>query len=97
MTVRSQDGQIILEGRCRVEDAEALLTALQQQPDGVVHLDKAETIHSAVVQVLLAAKPRIAGASKHDFLTKHGVLRDAEGGPGSNEVPQEPVSPTRRI
>lgn len=78
MTVRSHEGQIILEGRCRVEDAETLLTALQQQRDGVVHLGKAETIHSAVIQVLLAAKPRIEGASKHEFLTRYGVLKDSE-------------------
>jgi hypothetical protein len=84
MTVRSKDGQIILEGRCRVEDAEALLTALQHQRKGVVHLDKAETIHSAVVQVLLAARPRIEGVSKHHFLTIFGVLGEVEEGPGSN-------------
>lgn len=97
MTVRSQDGQIILEGRCRVEDAEALLTALQQQRDGVVHLDKAETIHSALVQVLLTAKPRIVGASKHEFLTKYGVLKDDDDGSGSIGVSQSPDSPARRI
>lgn len=74
MTVRSQEGHIVLEGRCRVEDAERLLTALQHRPDSVVHLDKAETIHSAVVQVLLAARPRIEGASRHEFLMKYGVL-----------------------
>jgi len=88
MTVKSQDGQIILEGRCRVEDAEALLTALQQQPNGVVYLDMAETIHSAVVQVLLAAKPRIEGTSKHEFLTRYGVLGNAEEIAGSNGAPK---------
>lgn len=86
MTVRRQDHKIILEGRCLVEDAEALLAALQHERDSVVHLEKAETIHSAVVQVLLAAKPRIKGASKHDFLTKFGVLTDGERGSSSKEA-----------
>lgn len=83
MTVRLQDGRIFLEGRCRVEDAETLLSELQHWPDSVVHMDAAETIHSAVVQVLLAAKPRIEGASKHDFLARYGVLKDSQEGPGS--------------
>jgi hypothetical protein len=87
MTVKSHDGQINLEGRCRVEDAEALLAALLQTRDAVVHLDKAETIHSAVVQVLLAARPRIAGVAQHEFLAGYGILSDGEEGPTSTTAP----------
>lgn len=91
MTVRSKDGRIILEGRCRVEDAEALLAALQHQPDDVVQLDMAETIHSAVVQVLLAAKPRIEGVSKHVFLAEYDILKDARDALSSNAAHREPL------
>lgn len=91
MTVRSQDGQIILEGRCRVEDAETLLVALQEQPDAVVRLDMAETIHSAVIQVLLAAKPQLKGVKKHRFLDGFGVLTDDRGDPGSRITREGPM------
>ena len=76
MTVKSTDGRIFLEGRCRVEDAESLLAELQQHPNSVVQLDAAETIHSAIIQVLLAAKPRIEGISNHSFLAGFGILKD---------------------
>lgn len=84
MTVKWLDGRIMLQGRCRVEDAEALLSALQQHPDAVVQLDTAETIHSAIIQVLLAGKPRIEGISKHNFLTQYGILEDGETNQSSN-------------
>jgi hypothetical protein len=91
MTVRSQDGRIILEGRCRVEDAEALLTELLHRPDSVVQLDMAETLHSAVIQVLLAARPSIEGVSKHIFLAEYGVLKDGQNGLGSYGTYREPL------
>ena len=74
MTVKSNDGRIALQGRCRVEDAEPLLAELQRNSGSVVDLEAAETLHSAVVQVLLAAKPRIVGLSKTDFLARYGLL-----------------------
>ena len=91
MTVRAQDGQIILEGRCRVEDAETLLAALQEQPHALVQLDTAETIHSAVIQVLLAAKPRLKGLVKHRFLREFGVLKDDQDEPGSHATHEAPT------
>ena len=74
MTLRSEQGRIVLEGRCRIEDAETLLSALQLSPDSVVEIDAAETLHTAVLQVLMAAKPIITGISRHEFLARHGVL-----------------------
>ena len=74
MTVRSQEGRIILEGRCGVEDAESLLGALQQSPHADVELEAAENLHTAVVQVLLAIAPSLRGTSKHGFLVRYGVL-----------------------
>jgi hypothetical protein len=88
MTVRSVQGRIILEGRCRVEDAEPLLSALRQSPGNVVDMSMAETVHTAVVQVLLAAGPAIVGAHKHAFLARHGVL-DHLGGIADGRAPEQ--------
>ena len=70
MTVKSKEGRIVLEGRCRVEDAESLLGALQRFPDSVVDVAAAESLHTAVVQILLAVKPRLEGTAKHPFLAQ---------------------------
>jgi hypothetical protein len=62
MTVRrNDDGTIILDGTCSVEDAEPLLQLLLATPTATVDWIGAERLHTAVVQVILAAHPRIAG------------------------------------
>ncbi len=74
MTVRIEQDRIILDGRCRIEDAESLLSALQRAPRSTVSIDTAESLHTAVVQVLLAANPVIVGCGKHELLSRYGVL-----------------------
>ena len=71
MTVKSEEGRIILEGRCRVEDAEALLGALLRFPGSVVDVGAAESLHTAVLQILLTVKPRLSGTAKHQFLARY--------------------------
>jgi hypothetical protein len=74
MSVRSEGRQVILEGRCRIEDAQTLLRALGQSPDCVVDIRKAETLHTAIVQILLAAGCSVRGISGDGFLARYGVL-----------------------
>ncbi|OYV35649.1 MAG: hypothetical protein B7Z80_17730 [Rhodospirillales bacterium 20-64-7] len=62
MSVELQGDCIILAGRCRVEDAEALLGALQAGPGRTVDLSRCTALHTAVFQVLQAARPTLAGA-----------------------------------
>lgn len=62
MTVLADDEVIVLRGRCGVEDAEPLLEALCQQ-SRPVDLGECEQLHTALVQVLLAARARIVGDS----------------------------------
>jgi hypothetical protein len=59
MSIRQEDGVIVLEGRCTAEDAETLLVALQDRPE--CHIDASGLIraHLAVVQVLRAMRPVI--------------------------------------
>ncbi|WP_025322986.1 hypothetical protein [Deferrisoma camini] len=50
----------VLEGVCAVEDAEGLLAWLQSHPRGKVNLKRVEHLHTAVLQVLMAASPAIS-------------------------------------
>jgi hypothetical protein len=56
MTVRRSDnGTLVLDGVCPVEDAEALLQLLQTAPSAVVDWTQCRQLHTAVLQVILAA------------------------------------------
>jgi hypothetical protein len=60
MTVRTADAElIVLEGQCPSEEAEMLLQRLLATPAAVVDLQRCESLHAAVIQVLLAAKPTL--------------------------------------
>ncbi|WP_202049813.1 hypothetical protein [Microvirga mediterraneensis] len=59
---------ILLEGQCRVEDAEPLLAWLQANRNRIVDLTNAEHLHGAVFQILMALKPAIRGEGKDAFL-----------------------------
>ena len=68
MTV-ARDGDIIrLQGVCRVEDAEPLTVLLQCICDSTLDVSACEGLHAAVVQVILAFRPKIIGLSKDGFL-----------------------------
>jgi len=70
MSVRLDDEIIRLEGRCHVEDAEPLLVLLQGGAHRTVDLSASETLHTAIVQLILAFRPPLAGDSADDFLRK---------------------------
>ena len=56
MTVRStDDGVLVLEGVCPVEDAEALLQLLQAKPATVLDWTACRQLNTAVLQVVLAS------------------------------------------
>ena len=52
---RDVDGGIILDGACPVEDAEPLLQMLQANPSAPLDWTRCSHLHTAVLQVLLAA------------------------------------------
>ncbi|KLK90497.1 hypothetical protein AA309_25470 [Microvirga vignae] len=68
MSVRLDGTIIVLEGICRVDDAEPLLRWLQADPGRIIDLSDAEHLHAAVLQVLMALKPGLRGAAKDAFL-----------------------------
>jgi hypothetical protein len=67
---RGVDGRIVLEGACPVEDAEPLLQLLQATPDADCDWTTCGPLHSAVVQVILVARPRLIGPCGDPWLDK---------------------------
>ncbi len=68
MSVRLDGNVIVLEGPCRVEDAEPLLGFLQTDRGRIVDLAGAEHLHGAVLQVLMALNPALRGSAKDPFI-----------------------------
>jgi len=56
-----EDGVILLEGSCPVEEAEPLLQLLQASPGAACDWTGCDQLHTAVVQVLLMAGPVMTG------------------------------------
>jgi hypothetical protein len=52
---RSDNGTLVLDGACPVEDAEALLQLLQATPAAVIDWTQCRQLHTAVFQVVLAS------------------------------------------
>jgi hypothetical protein len=68
MSVRLDGNIILLEGDCRVEDAEPLLALLRADSARVVDLSSSEQLHTAIVQILMALRPRTKGSCKDCFV-----------------------------
>jgi hypothetical protein len=68
----TRDGDVIrLSGLCRVEDAEPLTALLQGFEDSTLDLSACEGLHAAVVQAILAFRPKIVGTPDNVFLRDH--------------------------
>ncbi len=66
MTVIVGEREIRLTGRCGVDEAEALLSALSIAPQSRVVL-AAEHVHTALWQVLVALRPTVIGGAPDRF------------------------------
>jgi hypothetical protein len=81
MTIRrGDDGVIMLDGECPVEDAETLLQLLQAHPKGPVDWSACTRLHTAVLQVLMATAAPVRGACGDAFVARWGGV-DPSGGP----------------
>jgi hypothetical protein len=65
---RIDDATIRLQGICPIEDAESLLQCLLAAPGAVVDWSGCDAAHTAVIQILLAAKPSLRGPPRGAFL-----------------------------
>ncbi|MFC4169537.1 hypothetical protein [Teichococcus aestuarii] len=86
MTLRLDDDTLHLEGDCGSEEAEPLLSLLLERPSRGIALGRARTLHTALVQVLLALRPRLLEAPTDPFLRQWiaPVLEDGS----SNGAPE---------
>ena len=75
MAIRYLKKHAALEGSISVDDAESLTQWLLQQSAPAVHLGKCEHVHGAVLQVLLALRPRLVAPPANPLLA--AVLRGA--------------------
>lgn len=72
MTVTvGEDGSMRLHGVCPVDDAEALLRGLLAASKVTVDWRDCVQAHTAVVQILLAARPKLLGPPEGEFLRTH--------------------------
>lgn len=75
MSVRIEQDEIFLYGRCPAEDAEALLIALQDRPDAIVDVTDVQKLHMAVLQILLGLRPAMRGCAVSPFLSRNIFAR----------------------
>ena len=68
MGIRYMKKYAALEGVVGVEEAEALQCWLRAQARPAVQLGLAEHLHAAVLQVLLALRPKLIGAPRDPWL-----------------------------
>ena len=71
MILRLADGTISLEGSCPVEDSATLHEYLVEIPQATVDWSKCDSMHAAVLQVLLAVRPPVRGTPAGEFVRRH--------------------------
>jgi len=74
MPFRIDDNVVTLDGHCSVEEAQPLFEALLGVDDPSFDLGRAETLHTAIVQLILASTGRVTRAPADRWLA--GCFRD---------------------
>jgi hypothetical protein len=59
MPYRIDDNVISLDGHCSVEEAQPLFEAMRGVDEPIFDLGRAQTLHTAVVQLILASAGRV--------------------------------------
>jgi hypothetical protein len=68
MSIQLDHTTAVLAGSVSVEDAEPLASWLRETPEGAVDLGACTHLHTAALQALLSARPRISVAPADGFL-----------------------------
>ncbi|MDZ7854747.1 hypothetical protein [Sphaerotilus sp.] len=68
MGIRYLKKSATLQGQVSAEDAEPLLEWLKSHPGSAVNVTRCQQMHTAVLQVLLALRPRITGQPADPWL-----------------------------
>lgn len=70
MPIEYQQNCIVLSGICTVEEAEGLHAWLLEHVGSQVDLAQCEHMHTAIVQLLLRAKPTVIAQPQEPFFRK---------------------------
>jgi hypothetical protein len=62
------DGRIVLAGVCPVEDAEPLFQLLQSQPSSSLDWSRCSSLHTAILQLIIAARPALVGPCGDEWI-----------------------------
>ena len=87
MVVAWRDGRIALDGACGLQDAETLLSLLQERPGSCVDVGRTTHLHAAVWQVILAMQPPVEGRAPDPFVRRWLLQESATGGAPRGEAP----------
>jgi len=84
MTVRRSDnGMIVLDGICPVDDAEPLLQMLQTMPAAGIDWTQCRQLHTAVLQLILASGRVPIGPCGDDWIAQWLVRKLPRNGIGA--------------
>jgi hypothetical protein len=72
---RHENGTIMLEGSCTAEEAEPLLQMLQGGSLPVLDWTSCIHLHTAVLQVVLAARPALIGPCGDPWVARWALLK----------------------
>jgi anti-anti-sigma regulatory factor len=95
MSVVVVDGVAHLSGDVRLDEAEAIYSALVGDPERVVDLSRVERMHTAAIQVLLALGAVTRGQPLDPFLREH-VLPRLRPSPRTSDRAMTPSGPGGR-
>lgn len=70
MSIQYTQDQAALEGVVVVEEAESLQNRLKEQPQTAVNVAMCDSMHTAVLQVILALRPTLSGQPSDPWLAR---------------------------
>jgi hypothetical protein len=69
MAINVEDNVVSIAGHCPIDEAEPLFETLRGIEDPIFDLSQATTLHTAIVQLVLASSARIRGMPSDKVLT----------------------------
>jgi hypothetical protein len=68
MAIRQDENIISLVGHCAIEEAESLFEALRATEDPIFDLAEATSLHTAIVQIIMASSGKVRGVIANPVL-----------------------------
>ncbi|MGN7610967.1 hypothetical protein ACQZV8_02665 [Magnetococcales bacterium HHB-1] len=97
MPIEFTETEAQLIDMCTIEEAEALFEWLQNNPEGGINLEKCEHLHTAILQVLIALKPKVTVLPEEKFLAQWAFAHILwpESSESDNNQKKKPETPKK--